>query len=62
MRARRRWKVATKMACPPPQMESESRYLGALRGVARYEVADERLTLNAADGSTLVVERAEVAP
>lgn len=54
--------VSTKMACPPPQMESESRYLGALEGVARYEVADGRLTLHAADGSTLVFERAEVAP
>jgi heat shock protein HslJ len=54
--------VSTKMACPPPQMESETRYLGVLQGVARYELADERLTLHAADGSTLVFERAEVAP
>lgn len=54
--------VSTKMACPPPQMESECRYLGALQGVARYEIVDERLTLHAADGSTLVYERAEVAP
>lgn len=54
--------VSTKMACPPPQMESENRYLGALQSVTGFEVAGDRLTLHAAEGAMLVFERAAGTP
>ena len=49
--------VSTKMACPPPQMENESRYLGVLEDVTRFELAGDRLTLYADEGSSVVFER-----
>lgn len=54
--------VSTKMACPPPQMESETRHLGVLEGVTGFEVAGDRLTLHAGEGATLVFERAAGTP
>ena len=49
--------VSTKMACPPPQMENESRYLGVLEDVTRFELAGDRLTHYADEGSRVVFER-----
>ena len=54
--------VSTKMACPPPQMENETRFLGALESVTGFEVAGDRLTLLGAEGATLVFERAARTP
>lgn len=36
---------ATRMACPEEIMNAESRFLGALANVVRYEMAGERLAL-----------------
>ncbi|WP_448582705.1 META domain-containing protein [Thermaurantiacus sp.] len=50
----------TMMACPAPQMELERRFTAALEGVARWQVADDVLTLLSADGS--IIARARPAP
>ena len=36
---------STMMACPPPMMEQEKRYMDALGEVKRYEMTDEMLEL-----------------
>ncbi|MGH7557644.1 MAG: META domain-containing protein [Gemmatimonadota bacterium] len=41
--------VSTKMACPPPQMESEARYLGALERAKGLTLEAGRLTIQAED-------------
>jgi len=41
--------VSTKMACPPPQMENETRYLGALERATGVTLETGRLTIRAAD-------------
>ena len=41
--------VSTKMACPQPQMESETRYLGALERAGGISLEPGRLTIQAAD-------------
>jgi len=50
--------VSTKMACPPPQMENETRYLGALERATGVTLETGRLTIRAEDetggNSTLV--------
>lgn len=43
--------VSTKMACPPPQMESETRYLGALERASRIELEAGRLALHSEDAA-----------
>jgi heat shock protein HslJ len=55
--------VSTKMACPAPQMESETRYLGALERASGVSLEPGRLTIQSADGaggtSTLLFVPAE---
>jgi heat shock protein HslJ len=41
--------VSTKMACPPPQMESETRYLGSLERATGLMLEPGRLTLRSED-------------
>jgi heat shock protein HslJ len=41
--------VSTKMACPAPQMESETRYLGALERASGVSLEPGRLTIQSAD-------------
>lgn len=49
--------AATKMACPPPAMEVESRYFAILSPVTQYRVAGSRLVLSGPSGE-LAFERA----
>jgi len=44
--------AATKMACPPPAMDVEARYLAALAVVSRYTFVGGRLLLSGMDGAT----------
>jgi heat shock protein HslJ len=46
---------ATRMACPPPVMEQESRFLGALEQAESFRVSSGNLELSDADGKILVV-------
>lgn len=41
--------VSTKMACPPPRMESETRYLGALERATGLTLETGRLTVRTED-------------
>jgi heat shock protein HslJ len=43
--------AATRMACPPPIMEQEQRFFGALATVRRYEVDKGMLLLRDPDGT-----------
>jgi heat shock protein HslJ len=50
--------VSTKMACPPPQMEGETRYLGSLERATGLSLEAGRLTVRADDeagGTTTLV-------
>jgi heat shock protein HslJ len=49
--------AATKMACPPPAMDVESRYFAILSPVTQYRVAGSRLVLSGPSGE-LAFERA----
>jgi putative lipoprotein len=49
--------ASTKMACPPPAMEVESRYFAILGQVTQYRVAGSRLVLSGPSGE-LTFERA----
>ncbi|MCI1192968.1 META domain-containing protein [Calidifontimicrobium sp. SYSU G02091] len=50
--------VATRMACPPPLMDQEDRFLRLLERVTRFEIAaDGALVLVAGDGDRLVARR-----
>src|SRR5262249_35711248 len=44
--------AGTKMACPPPAMEIEDRFLAAMSLVTRYSFVGGHLVLSAADGGT----------
>jgi len=46
--------AGTLMACPSPAMEIENAFKGALTGTLRYAISENRLTLTAASGATLV--------
>lgn len=48
--------AVTKMACPPPAMDVESRYFAALAQVTQYRVAGSRLVLSGPSGE-LAFER-----
>jgi putative lipoprotein len=48
--------ASTKMACPPPAMEVESRYFAVLARVTQYQVAGSRLILSGPSGE-LTFER-----
>lgn len=58
--------VSTKMACPPPRMENETRYLGALQRATGIALEPGRLTIRSEDEaggtSTLAFVPAEEAP
>ena len=47
--------VATKMACPPPLMQIEDRYLRTLESVAAWQLADDTLTLRDSAGQAVLV-------
>ena len=52
--------IATRIACPEPQMEAESRFLKALEGASRFGFDLGKLTIGYEEGenySTLVLER-----
>lgn len=50
--------VATRMACPPPLMQQEDRFLRLLERVTRFEIAaDGALVLVDGDGTRLVARR-----
>jgi len=49
--------AATKMACPPPAMDLESRYFAALAQVTQYRLTGSRLVLSGPSGE-LAFERA----
>ncbi len=50
--------VATRMACPPPLMQQEDRFLRLLERVTRFEIAaDGALVLVDGDGARLVARR-----
>jgi len=44
--------ASTRMACPPPQMELEARYLAALAAATRWSMRDNALLLEG-DGAAL---------
>lgn len=46
--------AATRMACPPPQMEQEQRFFDALATVARWRIEDRALLLLDRDGTVAV--------
>jgi heat shock protein HslJ len=46
--------AATRMACPPPIMEQEQRFLAALATVRRYEIDRGMLVLRDQDGAARV--------
>lgn len=51
--------VSTKMACPPPLMEIEGKYLRTLESVTGWQLANGQLELRDSAGQTLLVfERA----
>jgi putative lipoprotein len=50
--------AATKMACPPPAMDVESRYFALLAQVTHYRLAGSRLVLSGPSGE-LAFERAK---
>jgi putative lipoprotein len=50
--------AATKMACPPPAMDIESRYFATLAQVTQYRLAGSRLVLTGPSGE-LAFERAK---
>ena len=50
--------AATKMACPPPAMDVESRYFAILAQVTQYRLAGSRLVLSGPSGE-LTFERAK---
>ncbi len=43
--------AATRMACAPPLMQQETRFLSLLAGVRRWSVASGALTLYSEDGA-----------
>jgi heat shock protein HslJ len=45
--------ASTRMACPNPEMATESAYLAALESVDSWAVADNELVLSAAGGEVL---------
>jgi heat shock protein HslJ len=50
--------AATRMACPPPQMEQESRVFDLLQAVRGFDITDGGdLVLLAGDGRRLVARR-----
>ena len=46
--------LSTKMACQPPVMEIEDKYLRALESVATWRLADDKLELQDGAGRTLL--------
>jgi heat shock protein HslJ len=50
--------AGTRMACPPPLMAAESRFLGVLQDVRSYALQRGRLVLRSADGRTIEARRA----
>ena len=56
--------VSTRMACVPPLLDAERRYLGALQRLQRFDVADDRLRLtyegDAGGAPTLLYRRGEL--
>ncbi len=46
--------MSTMMACPPPIMDQEMGYLGALERVATFDVSEESLTMFDADGEIVL--------
>ncbi|MEB3321883.1 MAG: META domain-containing protein [Synechococcaceae cyanobacterium] len=50
--------ATTRMACPPPQMDLEQRYLGALEEVRRWRIQGRRLLLEDGAGRTVLEYRA----
>ncbi|MGE0745377.1 MAG: META domain-containing protein [Rhodospirillales bacterium] len=46
--------AATRMACPPPQMDQEQRFFEALATVARWRIEDRALLLLDGDGKVAV--------
>ncbi len=48
--------VTTMMACPPPGMEQETRFLRALDAVASYEIRGTWLVLSGPDGELAALE------
>ena len=47
--------VSTKMACPPPLMQLEDRYLRTLETVATWQITDDTLTLRDSAGQAALV-------
>lgn len=46
--------ISTRMACPPPIMDQESRFLSVLEAVTGYAIDDDQLRLSTEDGRALV--------
>jgi len=47
--------IGTRMACSPPLMEVEARYLRTLESVARWQLIDGKLELRDSTGQTLLI-------